>query len=69
MFKNIATKVGAGTAIAILSVAGFAAFAPGTASANNACEDFIRIMTYYDEIGDRATADAMYHHLQDDGCI
>jgi hypothetical protein len=69
MFKRIAKKIGAGMAIAVLTATGFAAIAPGTASANDACEDFIRIMIYFDEIGDRATADGIWSNLVRDGCV
>jgi hypothetical protein len=49
--------------------AGFAVVSPGTASANDACEDFIRMMIVYDEMGDRATADAIWDNLRRDGCV
>ena len=68
MSKKI-KKVGAGMAIAVLSLAGFATVAPGTAHANDACEDFIKMLIAYDENGYRATADALWDNLVRDGCV
>lgn len=67
MSKRI-KKVGAGVAIAVLTAAGLAAVAPGPAHAFP-CEDFIKMMTIYDEMGDRATADALWTGLYDEGCV
>ena len=69
MFRKRIAKIGATTAVMVMAVAGFAVISPGTASANDACEDFIRMMIIYDEMGDRATADAIWDNLQRDGCV
>lgn len=68
MSKRIA-KIGATLAVSALTAAGLAVISPGTASANDACEDFIRMMIAYDEMGDRATADGIWSNLVRDGCV
>jgi Spy/CpxP family protein refolding chaperone len=58
-----------GASMAVLAAAGFAVIAPGTASANAACNDFLMIMSHYYNEGDFATADAMWANLMHDGCF
>jgi hypothetical protein len=53
------TKIGAAMTVAALTTTGLAALAPALASANDACEDFIKMLIIYDENGYRATADGI----------
>ncbi|MFC4116392.1 hypothetical protein [Nonomuraea zeae] len=71
MYKRIA-KISAGAALALLTALGLAVGTAGPASATMdpaVCDMFIRIMIGYDERGDRATADAMWTNLYDQGCV
>jgi hypothetical protein len=64
-------KVMIGAVLFVLPAA-VALVTPGTASADmspGVCNDFIGIAQYYDSIGDRATADALWANLEREGCV
>jgi len=65
MSKSLAKT---GAALAALA-AGFVVLSAGPASAEPAsCGDFRTILSYYESIGDYATADALRDNMESAGC-
>jgi hypothetical protein len=62
------STIAAAAFVAMTSI-GLVVGTAGTASAANpACGDFFKILVYYAEIGDQATARALFDNMVDMGC-
>jgi hypothetical protein len=57
--------------VLVALTAGFVAISvtPASTASADACYDFIRIYFHYVDVGDTATADAVYRNLVRDGCV
>jgi hypothetical protein len=69
MSKRIA-KIGAAAAIVATTFLGVTVItsSPAAASMPAACNDFAKILDYYLNVGDQATADALFVNMVNMGC-